>query len=45
MFSLIVKFLKAEISEFHHAGASIMSLPDVPNLKGSVGENAAGLNQ
>ena len=43
--SLRVKFLKAERSVFHHAGAVIMSRPEVPNFSGSVAENAVGLNQ
>ena len=43
--SLKLKFLKAERSEFHHAGAVMMSRPDVPNFSGSVAEKAFGLNQ
>jgi len=43
--SLMLKFLKSEMSKFHQDGAVMMSRPDVPNFKGSVGEKAAGLNQ
>ena len=41
--SFSVKFLKAERSVFHQAGAVIMSRPEVPNFSGSVAENAVGI--
>ena len=43
--SVTLKFLNAEISKFVHDGAVMMSRPDVPNFRGRVAENAAGLNQ
>ena len=43
--SLKRKFLNNERSVFHHAGAEMMSRPDVPNLSGKVCEKTLGLNQ